>query len=53
VHYVVNCSGFGELEAWAKRAPNSLAMHIVTNTPPAWLKLLPLNGVYQVFVIRP
>jgi hypothetical protein len=53
VRYVVNCSGFGELEAWAKRAPNSLAMHIVTNTPPAWLKLLPLNGVYQVFVIRP
>jgi hypothetical protein len=53
VRYVVNCSGFGELEAWAKRAPDSLAMHIVTNTPPAWLKLLPLGGAYQVFVIRP
>ena len=52
VQYVVNCSGFGELDALAKRAPNSLAMHIVTNTPPAWLKLLPLGGAYQVFVIR-
>jgi hypothetical protein len=53
VRYVVNCSGFGELDALAKRAPDSLAMHIVTNTPPAWLKLLPLGGTYQVFVIRP
>ena len=52
VQYVVNCSGFGELDALAKRAPNSLAMHVVTNTPPAWLKLLPLGGAYQVFVIR-
>jgi hypothetical protein len=53
VRYVVNCSGFGELEAWAKRAPDSLAMHIVTNTPPTWLTPLPQSGVYQVFVIRP
>ncbi|MEJ0050753.1 MAG: hypothetical protein WDN02_06035 [Methylovirgula sp.] len=53
VRYVVNCSGFGEMKALAKRAPNSLAMHIVANTPPAWLAPFPSSGAYQVFVIRP
>lgn len=53
VTYVVDCRGFGELSALAKRAPASLAAQIVAGTPPAWLSPLPRNGPLQVLVMRP
>ncbi|MEW6437466.1 MAG: hypothetical protein AB1508_09920 [Pseudomonadota bacterium] len=53
VTYVVNCPGMGELNALAKRAPESLAARLVAGTPPAWLTLLPPRGLFQVFVIKP
>ena len=53
VTYVVNCPGMGELNALAKRAPESLAAQIIAGTPPAWLTPLPQRGLFQVFVIKP
>jgi len=53
VTYVVNCPGMGELNALAKRAPESLAARIVAGMPPAWLAPLPQHGLFQVFVIKP
>ncbi|WP_297298951.1 hypothetical protein [uncultured Methylovirgula sp.] len=53
VTYVVNCPGMGELNALAKRAPDSLAAHIIAGTSPAWLTPVPQRGLFQVFVMKP
>lgn len=53
VTYVMTCSGLKETAALAKRAPHGLAAALIAGTPQAWLKPLPRNGLYQVFVIQP
>jgi hypothetical protein len=53
VTYVAICPGLTETDALASRAPQSLAAALIHGEPPHWLKALPRNGAYQVFVIQP
>ncbi|MGB2731079.1 MAG: hypothetical protein WA831_00735 [Methylovirgula sp.] len=53
VTYVMTCSGLNETAALAARAPHGLAAALIRGTPPDWLRALPRNGKYQVFVMRP
>ena len=36
-----------------RKLPVSLAAALIHSEPPHWLKALPRNGAYQVFVIQP
>lgn len=53
VTYVAICPGLTETNALEPRAPQSLAAALIRGEPPNWLKALPRNGAYQVFVIQP
>ncbi len=53
VTYVVTCAGLKETDALAARAPNGLAAALTRGETPNWLKPLPRNGPFQVFVIQP
>jgi hypothetical protein len=53
VTYVMTCPGLKETDALARRAPHGLAAALLAGTTPDWLKPLPRNGPYQVFVMQP
>jgi hypothetical protein len=52
VTYVVTCRGLKETNALAARAPQGLAAALTAGKTPNWLRVLPRNGPYQVFVIQ-
>jgi hypothetical protein len=53
VIYVMTCAGLNETGALAVRAPNGLAATLLRGETPNWLKPLPREGPFQVFVIQP
>jgi hypothetical protein len=53
VTYVMICAGLNETGALAVRAPHGLAAALIAGKTPKWLKPLPRNGPFQVFVIQP
>ncbi|MDR3461374.1 MAG: hypothetical protein P4L76_03540, partial [Beijerinckiaceae bacterium] len=52
--YVAICPGFGETQALAKRAPESLAANLLAGRIPDWLAPVPMNGTpYLIFRVSP
>lgn len=53
-NYIAICPGFGETQALAKRAPESLAANLLAGRIPNWLAPVPMNGTpYLIFRVSP
>lgn len=52
VTYVTTCAGLKETDVLAKRAPQGLAAALIADHIPEWLRPLPIQGPFHVFVTR-